>query len=144
MTKRKPGDPAALLLDAIRRAGRINSIELHRQTGIKGNNQEAPLATEVAAGHIEVGIERAPSATGRHSVRVRYYEWIGPAAAVSPAPTSAVAVSPHARAMRRCLGCGDEFSSAHAGNRLCSRCTGAAARRHDAGPFDTPAVIRYR
>lgn len=40
------------------------------------------------------------------------------------APTSD---SRHGRAVRKCLGCGDNFVSAHAGNRLCSRCRYAAA-----------------
>lgn len=37
-------------------------------------------------------------------------------------PSSATSASPTDRRPRRCLCCGKEFASAHAGNRLCAIC----------------------
>jgi len=134
---------AQRMLALIRERGAITSGELCEALGIRQSNIPGLLARHIDAGVIVADWVRL-TAGGRPR---RRYTW--QAGAVPPAPTFArvnESPKPHERGMRTCLGrlCEGKrkFLSAHAGNRLCPRCTLAAEQAASrCGLFDTPHVV---
>lgn len=63
--------------------------------------------------------------------------------AVTPAPSLERPTSPHKPGMRPCLGgCGKDFWSQNAGNRICPTCK-AKVERLGYTNFDLPSVVNY-
>lgn len=132
MTTPRQSPQAGRLESLIRQYGRISARDLAAETGITSGNQEGRLVRAIAAGRVLKEVIKTKGVSGRGLI---YWVWRGTGA---PARER----GPRDAAPRKCLGCGQEFASTHAGNRLCLRCGGDVAR--NASPFDVPATVRYR
>lgn len=131
--------------------GRISAQALAHLTGKRSSNIDTALQPDIAAGVIRSS--KQLEACGKRRRWVLIYEHSDgkprqAELAVTPAPTSvrnAKPKSPQDSGMRPCLGgCGQEFWSSDAGNRICPKCRDKAGRFSAAAVFDTPAVVRYR
>jgi len=135
MPAKKPQSRRQRLLDAIRQAGRITSLDLRIRTGILLRHQPTILTRDIESG--EVAFEFAGGRAGRGGRPPRIWIWRG----TRQAGAAAAGPDPRLAAKRTCLTCGKVFLSAHAGNRRCRACT--YTTQANATPFDVPATIRY-
>lgn len=130
------------LLAALAKIGAGTARQLADLVGCDQKNVGSLIHPSIEKGLIGVDYTRIESGGQRH--RVAIYTWLGPIVAADEGPLPARRAStPHQPGMRRCLGCGRSFKSAHAGNRLCPNCAAGAKRSGGNSPFDTPAVVRY-
>lgn len=139
MTSRRR--PAAELFVALIRAhGSISAPELVTLTGIKSGNIGTALLPDIAAGTVRAS--KRLEQRGTRNSWVRVYEYAaGQPAAPRPAKADAPPLPRRQRGttVRKCLCCQQPFNSEGPMNRLCGTC-----RTRSVGPYDAPAVVRYR